>query len=455
MLNQKDEIALVKRFLHPAPRYTSYPSVGAWGIMGASHYEAALNRLESEAQALSLYIHLPFCERMCTFCACTAIANKNDTIVEHYLTLLLRELEHVAQITGRKRLLQIHLGGGTPTRLSPEQLERLGRTIWKYFDPDPSIEACAEIDPSATTNEHLEALKDIGFNRLSMGVQDFSPEIQEIIGRHQCLNKTEDLFSRARHLDFKSINIDIMYGLPAQTPEHLVHNANKVKALGADRVAIFPYAHVPKLKPQQKSFEQYALPSTYQRYEQFQSARNILQESSYCQIGMDHFALETDELSQALRQGILNRNFQGYTVLEPTALIGLGLSAISDIHGQYFQNAKRLGDYNKQIEEKNNATQRGYSLTPDDLIRREVIQRLMCHLDVSFEQLEQHQRVDALQYFQQELEELKVFAQHNLIVLSEHSIKVSELGRSFLMNIAKIFDAHAFPTSLMAGNGHA
>ncbi|OGQ81078.1 MAG: oxygen-independent coproporphyrinogen III oxidase [Deltaproteobacteria bacterium RIFOXYA12_FULL_58_15] len=433
---------LIAKYDRPGPRYTSYPTAPEWTDFTAEDAAAAIEAARTDPRAISIYVHIPFCEQMCTFCGCNMVASKKRDRVPRYLTALKREIELVRGLTGPKKTIQLHFGGGTPTYLLPTELSDLVGVIWDAFPPADGVEAGIEIDPMVTTREHLAAAVDVGFRRLSMGVQDFGDDVQALVERNQPDSKSTEIFNVARELGFSSINIDLMYGLPGQTPAHLAHSAKRVFELGADRVAVFGYAHVPWLKPQQRKLEQHGIPGGDARWEMFNAARVALLDAGYQAIGMDHFAKQGDELAQAWRDRRLNRNFQGYTVLAPTHVLGLGVTAISDMGGAYVQNAKRLSTYQEKIEAGVLAAERGRRLSEDDLLRRQVINEIMCNLRVDYSAVEEAFSIEFAEYFAGPLAELDGFVADGLVNRRPEGLEVTERGRVFVRNVAMLFDAY-------------
>ncbi len=433
---------LIAKYDRPGPRYTSYPTAPEWKELDATRAEQAIARLAGGDRPISVYVHVPFCERMCLFCGCNVIAQRNHDKVPGYLEAVRREIALVRALSGPKAAVQLHLGGGTPTFLTPGELTGLAEAVWAAFPPAPGAEVGLEIDPMVTTREHLVAARAVGFNRLSMGVQDFQDDVQAKVERFQPDARSTAVFHLGRELGFASINIDLMYGLPGQTPEHLRHSARRVVELGADRVAVFGYAHVPWMKPHQKKLEKHGIPTAGERWQMFNAARNVLIDAGYQAIGMDHFARPRDELAVAWHERRLNRNFQGYTVLAPTDLVAFGVTAISDVGGAFLQNVKRLSSYRAAIAEGRLAVERGHLLTDEDRLRRDLIIEIMCNLRVRFSELDRRHGVDCRAHFARELERLEVFVADGLVVRDADGFEVSERGRAFLRNIAMTFDAY-------------
>ncbi len=433
---------LIARYDRPGPRYTSYPTAPEWGEVTAADARAALERVAADPRPVSLYFHLPFCEHMCLFCGCHVVVARNHTKIPRYLEAIAREIALVREIVGPKKVVQLHFGGGTPTFLSPDQLRHLGEQIWQAFSPTDDAELSVEVDPVVTRREHFEALRSVGFNRVSMGVQDFDDEIQRRTERIQPESLTCELFGTARALGFTSINLDLMYGLPGQTSANLVRSAKRVVELGADRIALFGYAHVPWMKPHQKKLETYGIPEAPERWEMFNAARVTLLEAGYQAIGFDHFARPEDELARAGQKRRLNRNFQGYTVLEPTHVLALGLSAIADAGGSYLQNAKKLADYYAAIEAGELPVEKGMRLSAEDHLRRRVITDLMCNLYVDFDAIDERFGIAFEEHFAGALAQMAPLVADGLVVRHPRALEITERGRVFMRNVAMPFDEY-------------
>jgi len=433
---------LVRRYDRPGPRYTSYPTaLELHEGLGAGAYRGLLEDAARRSGPLSLYVHLPFCEERCLFCGCNVVVTRKREIAERYLGFLLREIDTVAGLLGRDRpVTQLHWGGGTPTYLSPEQMRRLFGALSDRFELDPDAEIAIEVDPRVTTVEHLETLRDLGFNRLSAGVQDFAPDVQEAIGRRQTYAQAEALAGKVRELGFRSLNLDLVYGLPRQTPASFLETLATVASLRPDRLAIYSYAHVPWLKGHQRKIAVEELPASETKAELLSSAVRALTAAGYVPIGMDHFALPGDELAKAARDGGLWRNFMGYTVRRGSDLVGFGLSAIGDIAGTFLQNHRKLHLYERAVEEGGLGTERGYAPTPDDRLRRHVITELMCNFSVARADVERRFGIRFDETFAREMEELEPLAADGLVRVDEEGIAVTE--RLFVRNVCMIFDAY-------------
>ena len=433
----------VNRYNRPGPRYTSYPTAPVWvDTFGPADQEAAMASADRKGSPVSLYMHLPFCESLCLFCACNVIIQKDKRVTPPYLAVLKKEIDRVAQGVSRNRpVIQLHWGGGTPTYLSPEQIEELFTHARERFSFSPDAEIGVEIDPRVTTPAHLETLRRMGFNRLSMGVQDFKEEVQKAIHRIQPFDETRELIGNARGLGFDSINVDLIYGLPYQTADSFAHTVDQIVEISPDRIAMFSYAHVPWLKKQQGSFVGH-LPEGMQKFAIFRSGLLKFLEAGYLYIGMDHFAKENDELAVSQRNRTLHRNFQGYTTKAGADLYGMGISAISAIQGTYAQNFRDIPTWERAIEERGIATMRGYRLSEDDLVRREVVSRLLCHTVILKNEISGQFGIHFDEYFARELDRLKTPQEDGLVIMDCAEIRATWLGRIFIRNLAMVFDPY-------------
>lgn len=428
---------LIARYDTSGPRYTSYPTVPAWkGPFGPADYRAALVDLAgAESDALALYVHVPFCEHRCHYCACTITLARRRDIADVYLDRLEREIELVTQILGRRRrLLQIHLGGGTPNFFTPAQLRRLSEMLHHCFVFGPEGEASLEADPRLVTREQLATARDLGFRRISFGVQDFDPVVQIAIGRHQPEPVVRDALELARETGFESVNIDLIYGLPEQTVVSFERTLQATLELHPDRVACYNYAHVPRVRTNQRLIDASALPAPLEKFHLFQMAVETFTGSGYQWIGLDHFAREDDELTRAASEGWLRRDFMGYTTRTSPHLLGFGMSAIGDVAGRFVQNVPRTGKYQRELDEGKLPVERGHRLSDDDRTRRAAILRLMCNLDLPYAMLPPPaDRTAGL---------LQPLLDDGLISRAREGYKVTWLGRWFLRNIAMALDAY-------------
>ncbi len=440
--------SLLRQYDRPGPRYTSYPTAVEFND---SFDDAAYRgRLQAAAHAaeepLSLYVHLPFCEARCSYCGCMVIITQKREVAARYLQYLEREIAMLAGALGsRRRLVQHHWGGGTPTYLDVDQIRRLDAAVRRHFDLDPDAEKAIEIDPRVTTRAQLDLLRALGFNRLSMGVQDFTPEVQEAISRHQTERQTRDLFEYARGIGFDSINVDLIYGLPRQQLDTFARTLDSVVDLRPDRIAVYSYAHVPWLRPHQKTIDATELPDAELKFELFGAAIERFLGGGYVAIGMDHFALPDDELALASASRRLHRNFMGYTTRPAADMVGVGASAIGDIQGAFAQNHKKLPPYYAAIDGGAFPIERGYALSGDDLVRRFVITELMCNFHVDAAALTRRFGVDLTRYFARELEQLTAPggpADDGFVAVDGRGIDVTPDGRLFVRNICMAFDTY-------------
>jgi len=435
--------SVLEKYNRPGPRYTSYPTAPVWkDDFGPDDLEKYYAIADERATPLSLYMHLPFCESLCLFCACNVSIQKDKSVAIPYLAALKREIEHVAKHVSRARpVIQFHWGGGTPTYLSPAQLADLFAFTRERFSFARDAEIGLEVDPRVTSREHLETLRALGFNRLSMGIQDFEPTVQQTIHRVQPYELTRNLITAARELGFGSLNIDLIYGLPHQTAETFRATIAQALTLEPDRVAMFSYAHVPWLKKQQGSFAAH-LPEGREKFAIFRAGLEGFLNAGYIYIGMDHFARPGDELAVAQQNRTLHRNFQGYTTKAGADLYGMGVSAISSIGRAYAQNSREIPAYQTAVKDRGIATMRGYRLSDDDEVRRAVIGRLLCHTVIFKREIEREFGIEFDEYFAGELDRLTEPRDEGLVVLGVDEIRVTPLGRIFIRNVAMTFDRY-------------
>ena len=439
------------RYNRPGPRYTSYPTAPVWNdSFQASDLEQVHAAAEAALTPVSLYMHLPFCESLCLFCACNVIIQKDKSVALPYFEILKKEIARVARSVSRERqVVQFHWGGGTPTYSSPAQLEDLFGYSKERFRFSPDAEIGIEVDPRVTSREHLLTLRRLGFNRLSMGIQDFHQPVQKAIHRIQPYEITRDLIQSARDLGFDSINVDLIYGLPHQTAETFARTVDQIIELGPDRIALFSYAHVPWLKKQQGAFAAF-LPEGMQKFAIFRAGLLKFLEAGYLYIGMDHFAKPGDELATAQANRTLHRNFQGYTTKAGADLYGMGITAISGIQDTYAQNHRDIPSWENAVNQRGIATMRGYRLSQDDVIRREVISRLLCHTVIVKDEISKTFGINFDEYFAAELQRLKMPQEDGLVVINDKEIRTAWLGRIFIRNLAMIFDPYLEKQQLAA-----
>ncbi len=437
---------LLRRFDVPGPRYTSYPTADRFvEAFGCDDYIQALEqrRAGSMALPLSLYVHIPFCESLCYYCACNKVITKHHSKSAEYLRYLSRELELQVEHFGRGyNVSQLHLGGGSPTFLSDVELSDLLDMIKRHFNLTPGGEFSIEVDPRTVTPERLQHLYQLGFNRLSFGVQDFDPTVQKAVHRVQPAEQVFALVQAAREIGFESINVDLIYGLPKQTPESFRHTLEQIQQLRPDRIALYAYAHLPtRFKPQRRILSA-ELPSPSEKLSMLANSLAMLGDAGYDYVGMDHFALPDDALAVAKRQGRLHRNFQGYSTQPDCDLIALGVSAIGRIGATYSQNAKTLDEYYDALDQGRLPIVRGLALNRDDILRRSVIMAIMCQGELDFEAMGDAHLIDFKSHFSRELERLGEMVAMGLVRLSDSSLEVTEQGWYFVRAIAMTFDKY-------------
>ena len=443
-----DVAALIERYDRPGPRYTSYPTAVEFHERFGDHdYRARLSAAAAMAdQPLSLYVHVPFCDSRCAYCGCAVVATRNREVAAIYLGYLEREIAMLAAALGRRRqVVQYHWGGGTPTYLSPAQIARLDAVIQRHFDVSPDAERAIEIDPRVTTREQITLLWRLGFNRLSFGVQDFAPAVQEAIRRHQTLAETQDLYWMAREAGFASINFDLVYGLPRQTLRRFADTLQRVVELRPDRIAVYSYAHVPWLRPNQNAIDPADLPDAQVQRQLLGAAVEVFSRAGYDAIGMDHFALPEDELAAATREHRLHRNFMGYTARSAPDSVAVGVSAIGAVGGAFAQNHKSLAQYYQAIDAGRFPVERGYALTEDDQLHGFVIAELMCNFQLDRADLRERFGVELDDYFASELAALRRPdgpVSDGLLEIGPDGLRVTARGRLFVRNICMAFDRY-------------
>ncbi|MDX1691277.1 MAG: oxygen-independent coproporphyrinogen III oxidase [Acidimicrobiia bacterium] len=439
---------LLARHDRPGPRYTSYPTAIEFSeAFGPDDYERRLVAAgERPGDGLSLYVHLPFCESRCSFCACHVVVTKRAEVSEPYVERVIAEAGLVAERLGdRRRVAQYHWGGGTPTHHPPERLRHLHGRLLERFELAPDAEVAVEVDPRVTTDAHLETLAGLGFNRISLGVQDLDPVVQRLIGRDQTRAETEELYARARELGFGSINFDLVYGLPGQSEETLGETLDAVVEMRPDRLAVYSFAYVPWMRPHQKRMEESLLPGTETKFGLLALVVDRLTSAGYRQIGMDHFALPDDELVAAADDGTLTRTFMGYTTKRDTETVALGTSGISDVDGGYAQNHRRLASYYEAVDAGRLPVERGYRLDQDDRLRRHVITEIMCNGTIDLDAAGRRFGVDGTEYFADEVAALTApggLVDEGMVRVDGSRLRATALGALFVRRIAAIFDVH-------------
>jgi oxygen-independent coproporphyrinogen-3 oxidase len=438
-------VDLLNKYNRPGPRYTSYPTAPEWNdSFGEADLRAAFREanLKPNPAPLSLYFHIPFCESLCLYCGCNVVINKRHEIALPYLENLKREIDWVsAEVDQTRRVEQLHWGGGTPTYLSTGQIEDLFGYIKQRFSIAPTAEISIEIDPRATTDEHCRTLRNVGFNRLSMGIQDFNPLVQRTIHRVQPYEDTKRTFDYCRALGFESINIDLIYGLPHQTAESFGDTVDKIITMNPDRIAVFSYAHVPWMKKQQGSFARF-LPEGTEKFRIFTNAIRKLTSAGYRYIGLDHFARPEDEICRAQDNRTLHRNFQGYTTKAGCDLYAMGVSSISGLEDGYAQNYRDLPGYYRAIEAGHLPTMRGIQVSREDKLRRSIINRILCHTVLVKSEVEADFDISFDEHFAAEMVDLNQLERDGLVRIAKERLEVTPLGRIFIRNIAMVFDEY-------------
>jgi len=442
---------LLDKYNVQGPRYTSYPTAPEWNErVGPAEHEAAFDRANARGGPVSLYLHLPFCDEQCWFCGCfMKVVPKPDRRgesrdeIEPYLADLHAEIDRMTSRIDRSRpMVQVHWGGGTPTYLTPGQADRLAAHLFEALPLAPGAEVSVEVDPRVTSASHLEVLRKRGFNRVSMGVQDFDPDVQELVNRIQPFEMTRDLVHAARALGYESVNLDLIYGLPGQRREGFVKSVGQILSLAPDRVAMYSYAHVPWLKRPQRVLAAH-LPEGTEKFAIFVSGIEAFVAAGYLYIGMDHFARPHDEIVAAQRDRTLTRNFQGYSTHAGCDLYGMGISAISQIDDIYAQNTKDYAAYHDASTRRVTSTIRGHRLSADDVLRREVITRLLCHCVLRKREVERDFGLASFdETFATAVERLPEFVADGMVETSADEIRVTTLGRIFIRNVAMLFDSY-------------
>jgi oxygen-independent coproporphyrinogen III oxidase len=435
---------LLRKYDVAGPRYTSYPTAPAWTeAVGEKDFRKSLSGLRPD-EPLSLYFHIPFCETLCHFCGCMKVITKDHSRSRPYVDVLLAELARIAGLLPKDagHVSQMHFGGGSPNYLQPGELKEIVERTLGLFRFEKDAEIAIEMHPRTSTPQFCKALTKLKFNRISLGVQDFDPVVQKLINRHQTYEMTASMVASLRKLGFKAFNFDLIYGLPGQTREGWTNTLAQVIGLKPNRLAVYSYAHVPWLKPYQRSFEDKDLPSPELKIELFEAAYRTLTSAGYQPIGMDHFALREDDLARAHKDGTIHRNFMGYSTKADAHQIGFGVSAISYVAGNYFQNEKEIEPYEAAVRSGKLATHRGYLLNRDDRIRREMIRQIMCRGAVSIPGFEKDWGIDFEDYFADDLPRLNPMIDDGLLKRTKRELRVVGEGHLFLRNIAMSFDHH-------------
>lgn len=438
------DLDLVRKYGVAGPRYTSYPPATHFtDTVGEAQLLPLIELNNATTRPLSLYFHLPFCQTLCWFCGCTTVITTRQDQSAPYLDHLDREMDWMRQhLNPAREVTQVHLGGGTPTFMTPDELRRLGESIRRRFRFASEVEGGVEVDPRRLTRDHIQALAEAGFNRGSLGVQDHNPEVQAAVHRIQPREQTQAAIDWMREAGFRSINIDLIYGLPLQTRDAFERTLDEVLAMHPDRFAVFSYAHVPWMKPAQKIFTEQRLPAPETKLQLLKLTIEKLTGAGYAYIGMDHFARADDELTVAQREGTLRRNFQGYSTRGEADIYSFGMSSISQTPDAYWQNRKELPDYYAAVQAGRWPVARGYLMTSEDKLRRETIMRLMCDLGFDFARMSELLGVDFSKHFAAELKSLDDLEADGLVETTPAGLRVTPVGRLLIRNIAMRFDPH-------------
>jgi oxygen-independent coproporphyrinogen-3 oxidase len=438
------DAGLIKRYDVPGPRYTSYPTALQFGEFSDQDFRQAVQDSPYRHRDLSLYVHLPFCATLCYYCACNKIVTRKREPLEQYLNDLESEIALLSGYFEGRQVSQLHWGGGTPTFLDDDQVSWLYGRLREAFDfrPDAEGEFSIEIDPRTVDAGRIVNLREAGFNRLSFGIQDFEPAVQAAVNRRQSFEETQNVINAARDCGFSSISVDLIYGLPHQTLHTFTETLAKVSRLGPDRVSIYNYAHLPDRFSPQKRILATDLPDPDEKLKILERCVDFLTDAGYIYIGMDHFALPDDELAIALREGTLQRNFQGYSTYADCDLLALGVTGISHIGNTYCQNEKDIEAYSTRLSEGQLPLLQGVVIDHDDQIRKEVIRQLMCHFELSYADIDHRFGVDTANYFREELERLSTFQADGLIEPDDHGFRVTPRGRFLIRNIVMVFDRY-------------
>jgi oxygen-independent coproporphyrinogen-3 oxidase len=436
-----EDVRLLEKYNIPVPRYTSYPTVPVWSEgIDLTHWEDTFQRdfkANNRQKGISLYLHLPFCEKLCTYCGCNKKITSNHDVEVEYIAAILEEWRLYSLLMDETPVIrELHLGGGTPTFFSPQNLTLLLSEIFKHATLHPDHEFSFEGHPNNTTREHLKALYDFGFRRVSFGIQDNDPEVQRIINRLQPFENVQYVTETARSIGYKSVNFDLIYGLPLQTVESITRTINQTISLRPDRVAFYSYAHVPWTSRGQRLFDENDLPTAGEKLNLYQTGKVLFTENGYYDVGMDHFALPTDDLYVASREGYLHRNFMGYTTQHTSMLIGLGVSAISSTGNAFAQNAKTIHNYYHHIKNGILPLEKGYFLTAEDVRFGKYILDISCRGKTKF------LPEDLAMIYEYCIPELKKLEADGLLVVHDDGIEITTLGKNFIRNICSAFDLY-------------
>lgn len=435
------DLDLIRKYNQPGPRYTSYPT--APHFSGEADKAALAVQTESEESDLSLYFHIPFCRSLCWFCGCTKIITTQQDKADRYLDLLEKEITlFLPRIKPGRKVRQLHFGGGTPNYLTPEQIDRFSSFLHSRFEFHADAEISTELDPRTLSEEHIQSFKNLGINRASMGVQDVKPEVQEAVHRIQTDEHNRNALQWLREAGITSCNLDLIYGLPKQTPESFEETLHHILDYAPDRLAVFSYAHVPWIMPAQKILEAKDLPAPEAKLRMLEKIITILTDNGYHYVGMDHFAKQDDPLTIAQKNGTLQRNFQGYSTHGGVEICAFGMSSISQTSRSYRQNFKDITDYGQAVAAGNYPIDRGILLTDEDVLRRDLIMAIMCQLRLDYADKSDQHGINIKQHFADSIASLKPMEADGLLELGEESLQVTNQGRLFIRNIAMAFDQY-------------
>jgi oxygen-independent coproporphyrinogen-3 oxidase len=436
---------LIEKYSTRVPRYTSYPTAPLW----QEFTEAEKQNLKIQAgKDTALYIHIPFCSSQCRFCGCSSIVTRKTDIIEDYLQALILEMKLVVPSVKDAEINCVQLGGGSPSYLSPQQTLLLFSELRKHFNITKDCEIAIEIKPEHCSPQYMDALKEAGINRVSLGIQDFDPEVQKEIDRIQSYDVVKNIINDLRNnLGIHSINLDLIYGLPAQTEDSFKTTMEQILTLSPERIALFHYAHLPNMKAHQKLINETLLPDTQTRTRIFMNTLHTLLNKGYEFIGMDHFALPHDELAISARSKTMHRNFMGYTKHRNQSLIALGITGIGETSSLYYQNEKKLAEYLRNIKDRKSPVVKGFLLSDEDRLRKDVITTLMCSGELDIKDFEQRYSFDFQAHFEKELRELASFQKDELLSTDNHKIRVRPLGRFFIRNVCSVFDSYLNKTN--------
>ena len=442
-------LSLLHKYDLPTPRYTSYPTVPYWDfstLNEARWKQSVIETFKAENGEICVYIHLPFCENLCTFCACNKRITKNHAVESPYILAVLKEWSmYLAMLPSKPIIREIHLGGGTPTFFSADNLVQLINGITKDSTVYPNHEFSVEVHPNYTTEEHIEKLASVGFNRISLGVQDFDPKVQYVINRIQSFERTKEVVDWARKYNYSSINVDLIYGLPHQTVDSVKYSVEKINSLMPDRIAFYSYAHVPWKSKGQRRYTEADLPAAAQKWEMYHTGKQLLEEAGFISIGMDHFALPDDKLFTAAAKGDLHRNFMGYTTTKSKLIIGLGVSSISDSWNAFAQNEKVVETYEAKINEGVLPLIHGHLLTDEDLVIRKKILELMCENKTNMDS-----ELFSSDFLESAFVKLRLLEADGLVIIDGQNIQVTTKGNSFIRNISAAIDARLWRNDSIA-----